>query len=85
MKRLTATVSSEAWKTRLSKGRSVEKSVKIDNYWRKKKQRTWTVSKIYLEQIVLSFWVFGNSCTVLLIYFHKELLRMGLKFIVLDG
>ena len=36
MKRLTATVSSEAWKTRLSKGRSVEKSVKIGNYWRKK-------------------------------------------------
>ena len=56
MKRLTATVSSEAWKTRLSKGRSVEKSVKIGNYWRKKKQRTWTVSKIYLEQIVFSFW-----------------------------
>ena len=55
MKRLTATVSSEAWKTRLSKGRSVEKSVKIGNYWRKKKQRTWTVSKIYFEQIVLSF------------------------------
>lgn len=51
MKRLTASVSSEAWKTRLSKGRSVEKSVKIGNYWGGKKQRTWTVSKIGYKSI----------------------------------
>ena len=89
IKRLTVTLPSEAWKTRMEKGRSTEKKklkkrMKIVDGWQKTEQRTWTVSKFCLEQMMHSFWVVDKSWAVSLIHFNKESLRMGSKIIVLD-
>ena len=89
IKRLTVTLPSEALKTRMEKGRSTEKKklkkrMKIVDGWQKTEQRTWTVSKFCLEQMMHSFWVVDKSWAVSLIHFNKESLRMGSKIIVLD-
>ena len=89
IKRLTVTLPSEAWKTRMEKGRSTKKKnkkkrMKIVDGWQKTEQRTWTVSKFCLEQMMHSFWVVDKSWAVSLIHFNKESLRVGSKIIVLD-